>query len=163
MPGSGKTTVGKAIASRLHLSFCDTDDLIVTLTGEKLQDTLNRCGREGFLELERKALLSYEPSGRTVIATGGSAVLHPDAMEHLKSIGTVVFLDADLPLLRKRLWNVESRGIVSGDSDDVIVSVYREREPLYYRYSDIRIHIRGKNVRSIADEILRKADSVDRK
>ena len=53
MPGCGKSTVGKMLAKRLRVDFCDTDDLIVGKTGEPLQDTLDKYGRDGFLEIER--------------------------------------------------------------------------------------------------------------
>lgn len=59
MPGSGKSTVGKALARKHDVDFCDTDDLIIENTGESLQDTLDRLGRDGFLEEERQALLGY--------------------------------------------------------------------------------------------------------
>lgn len=155
MPGSGKSTVGKLLADRLDVGFSDTDDLIVKSTGERLQDTLDRYGREGFLEKENEVLLSIEPETPQIISTGGSVVLHAEAMEHLKSIGTIVFLDADLPTIRKRLWNMNSRGIVFNDENDDIAGVYREREPLYYRYADIRVHIGKKRANELVREIMR--------
>lgn len=156
MPGSGKTTVGKMLAKRLNIDFCDTDDLIIKRTGVPLQETLDKHGKDVFLETERSTLVDFVPANPMVIATGGSVVLHSDAMEHLKSFSTVVFLDADLPLIRKRLWNLDSRGIVFSDNEEDVLGVYREREPKYYQYSDIRIHIRGKRVNEIVREICDK-------
>lgn len=156
MPGSGKSTVGKLLAKKLRIEFCDTDNLIVKSTGEKLQDTLDKRGRDGFLDKERRTLLELNPESPIVISTGGSAVLHEDSMMHLKEIGIVVFLDADLPLIRKRLWNVDTRGIVfNGDNEDVL-GVYREREPLYYKYADIRVHIKDKKTTDIVEEICKQ-------
>ena len=155
MPGSGKSTVGKMLARELAVDFCDTDDLITQSTGEKLQDTLDKRGREGFLDKERRTLMEFCPESPMVISTGGSVVLHEDVMRRLKGMGTIVFLDADLPLIRKRLWNMDSRGIVFNGNDDDIMTVYKEREPLYYKYSDIRIHIRHRHVGDIVREIMR--------
>ena len=62
MPGCGKSTVGKALARELAVDFCDTDDLIVSNSGERLQDTIDKCGRDAFLELERKTILSFSPA-----------------------------------------------------------------------------------------------------
>ena len=160
MPGSGKTTVGKILAKRYGVQFKDTDNLIKATTGEALQVTLDKCGRDKFLDTENKVLLGINPDKPMIIATGGSAVLHKEAMEHLRSIGTVVFLDADLPLIRKRLWNMESRGIVFAEGEDEsILAVYSEREPMYYKYSDIRVHIRGKTVESTAESIIKAIES----
>ena len=128
MPGSGKSTVGKRLASVLGVDFCDTDDLIIQKTGEPLQVTIDSKGREAFLEEESLVLLDLKALPVRVISTGGSVVLHKEAMEHLKQIGTLVFLDADLPLLRQRLWNVDSRGIIFNDNDEDIFNVYKERE-----------------------------------
>ncbi len=155
MPGSGKSTVGKMLARELATDFCDTDDLITQSTGEKLQVTLDKRGREGFLDKERRTLMEFSPETPMVISTGGSVVLHEDVMKRLREMGTIVFLDADLPLIRKRLWNLDSRGIVFNGNDDDILTVYKEREPLYYKYSDIRIHIRHRHVGDIVKEIMR--------
>lgn len=156
MPGCGKSTVGKMLAKRLRVDFCDTDDLIVGKTGEPLQDTLDKYGRDGFLEIERQVLTELDISTPRVISTGGSVVLHKDVMERLKENCTIVFLDADLPLIRKRLWNLDSRGIVFSDTKDGLLEVYKEREPLYYRYADIRIHIKHKRVNDMIAEITQK-------
>ena len=156
MPGSGKSTVGKLLAKKLEIGFCDTDDLITKSTGEKLQDTLDKRGRDGFLDKERRTLLELNPESPIVISTGGSAVLHEDAMLHLKEIGTIVFLDADLPLIRKRLWNVDTRGIVFNGNDEDVLGVYKEREPLYYKYADIRVHIKSKRANEIVNEICKR-------
>ena len=83
-------------------------------------------------------------------------MLHKDVMERLKENCTIVFLDADLPLIRKRLWNLDSRGIVFSDTKDGLLEVYKEREPLYYRYADIRIHIKHKRVNDMIAEITQK-------
>lgn len=155
MPGSGKSTVGRILAKRLGCGFTDTDDLIIARNGEPLQETIRRRGREEFLESEREVLLNVDPETPTVISTGGSAVLHEDAMLHLRRLGTTIFLDADLPLLKKRLWNADTRGIVFGKGrENDIKDVYREREPLYYRYADKIIHIRGKKSSEIAEIII---------
>lgn len=156
MPGSGKSTVGKLLAEKLQLPFCDTDDLIIKKTGEALQDIIDERGRDAFLKEEHDVLMELKGDPVSVIATGGSVILHEDAIEHLKTIGTIVFLDADLPLIRKRLWNMDHRGIVFGKDDNDIFNVYKEREPLYYKHSDIRVHIRNKRVREIVEEILKQ-------
>lgn len=160
MPGSGKTTVGKLLAKRTGTEFVDTDSLIIKSTGEPLQRTLEQRGRSGFLECEREELLRINPKHPTVISTGGSAVLHPDAMSHLKEIGKVVFLDADLPLIEKRISNADNRGIVFGEGTSGLFGVYAEREPLYFKYADIRVHIRGRKAPDIVNTILKQIKPV---
>lgn len=153
MPGSGKSTIGKSIADKLGMSFIDTDRLIIDKYGMPLQQIIKEDGLEGFMKKEEAVLTELDNSEYCVIATGGSAVLYEKAMEHIKTLGTVVFLDADLPLISKRLWNMDSRGIAFASDEDGLLGVYMEREPLYYKYSDIRVHVRGKTVADITREI----------
>ena len=68
----------------------------------------------------------------TVVATGGSMVLSPAAMEHLRSIGTVVFIDVPFGEICRRVKNIRTRGIVF-HPNETLEDVYRNRLPLYYR------------------------------
>ncbi len=176
MPGCGKSTVGKVLAKKLGCSFLDTDTLIKKKTNESLQETLDKHGKKYFTDIEREVLLELNPSEPLVIATGGSVILYPDAMMHLGEIGMIIFLDADLPLIRQRLWNVDTRGIIFSDNvnsesqedsaiellesdssmtdKDELFDLYREREPLYFKYMDIRVHVRSKSVNQIVTEII---------
>ena len=73
MPGTGKSTVGKALADRLGYDFVDTDDLIVQTTGKTLPEILRQDGLEAFYEIENKVGTDLNRT-HTVIATGGSMV-----------------------------------------------------------------------------------------
>lgn len=162
MPGVGKTTVGKLLAKQTGMEFIDTDSLIISVAGMPLQDYITIYGIEDFRKLEEKVLSEFKPDSPVIIATGGSAVLYDIAMTNLKSLGKIVFLDADLPLIRSRIKNFGSRGIVlNGDekteelTNDPLTAVYIEREPLYYKYSDIRIHVRGIGPKYVAEDVLK--------
>ncbi|MBR2524346.1 MAG: shikimate kinase [Clostridiales bacterium] len=165
MPGSGKSTIGRIVAEACGMDFVDTDHLLAEEIGMSLQEYLDRFGMESFAEKERDILsgLSGSETPR-IIATGGSAVLYPDAAENLKKAGTVVFLDCDLPLLRKRLWNFESRGIVIDgvkDREQAILDLYMTREPLYYKYSDIRISQSGKSKKTIVSQVIKSVEEYE--
>ncbi len=159
MPGCGKSTVGKILAKKYQVRFIDTDSLIKAQIGTKLQDYIDTYGRDKFLDEEHRTVMELDPEAPQIIATGGSVVLNEVSMKHLTEIGTVVFLDADLPLITKRLWNVGTRGIVFADGDtDGIRGVYAEREPLYYKYSDVRVHVRGKTPEDTAELIMKSIE-----
>ena len=107
MPGSGKSTVGVILAKVLGYSFIDSDLLIQKAEKKLLKEIIAREGQEGFLKIENRVNASIETE-KSVIATGGSVVYCQEAMEHLKEIGTVIYLQLDYPILRRRLGNVES-------------------------------------------------------
>ena len=102
MPGTGKSTVGKALADRLGYDFVDTDDLIVQTTGKTLPEILRQDGLEAFYEIENKVGTDLNRT-HTVIATGGSMVLYPEAMAHLKEGSTVIWLQTPFSQLEKRM------------------------------------------------------------
>ena len=91
MPSCGKSTVGVLLAKNLGYRFIDTDLAIQEHHGKLLHEIIAERGIEGFLQLENEVCAALEAS-RTVISTGGSAVYGKEAMAHLKSIGTVIYL-----------------------------------------------------------------------
>ena len=99
MPGTGKSVVGQALASRLGYEFVDVDDLIVERAGKTLPEILRQDGLEAFYKIEGQVGCDLNRQ-HTVIATGGSMVLYPEAMAHLKQDSVVVWLQTLLPRFR---------------------------------------------------------------
>ena len=137
MPGSGKSTVGVILAKETAMGFVDTDLSIQTAQGRTLQDILDGDGHMALREIEEKILLGLELKNH-VIATGGSAVYSTAAMEHLKRNGIFVFLKVDLPTIRARVDNFDTRGIAKRP-DQTMEELFQERHELYSRYADITI------------------------
>lgn len=137
MPGAGKSTVGVLLAKRWGRPFMDTDILIQTGEGCTLQEIISCHGIAGFRAIEEDYLLRV-PGDCGVVATGGSVVYSGRAMAHLKTLGTVVFLDITLPALKERLGNLDERGVLRlpGQTIDMI---YNERCPLYAQYADVAV------------------------
>lgn len=154
MPGAGKSTIGVVLAKTLGLSFLDTDLMIQKRANRLLHSIISEDGIEGFLRLEEEVLSSLICSD-TVIATGGSAVLSSKAMNHLKELGTVVFLKLDFQSIRKRIRNITTRGIVMG-RDQSLLDVYNERMPLYEAYADFIIDCHRLSIESIVGHISRQ-------
>ena len=91
MPGAGKSTVGVVLAKRMGCRFMDSDLVIQERYGKLLHELISEHGVEGFWKIEEEVNASLEVTG-TVIATGGSVIYGPKAMEHLRQIGQVVYL-----------------------------------------------------------------------
>ena len=138
MPASGKSTLGVVAAKYLALDFVDSDILIQRENGETLAALIERLGVDGFLDVEGGVLSRLSPAHPSVIATGGSAVLREAAMEHLRSLGTVVYLRVSLEAIEARISEPHSRGVAMKDGE-TLADVYRERSPLYEKYADIVI------------------------
>ena len=151
MPGSGKSTIGVVLAKVLGYEFIDTDILIQKLEGKKLSKIIEEKGIEGFVSLENR-VISEIKAKRHVIATGGSAVYGKEAMEHLKSIGKIVYLKIGYKDLCKRLGNLKARGVVLKEGQSFF-ELYKERIPLYEMYADFTIDEKNKYIREIVDEI----------
>lgn len=154
MPGCGKSTVGVLLAKALCMQFLDTDLLIQKRERMPLQRIINTRGNEYFSAAEEKAVLSIRQRGQ-VIATGGSVALLPKAIEHLKTLGTVVYINAPFPVIRRRLWNLKTRGIVLRP-DQTLEDLYRERTPHYEMHADITVRTGRMRAEEVAQEIIDK-------
>ena len=137
MPAVGKTTLGVLLAKRIGYAFIDTDLLIQTGERMRLKRIIHEQGREAFCDLEAKYLQRLS-TRRTVIATGGSVIYRSQAMDHLAELGTIVFLDIQLPPLAQRLTQLDKRGVIRKPGQS-IEQLYAERRPLYRQYAGITV------------------------
>jgi shikimate kinase len=134
MPGVGKSTIGVLLAKHLGYSFLDTDLLIQVAEGKSLQQLIQEHGISGFCDLEAEYILSVSVNSH-VIATGGSVVYGKAAMRHLKADASVIHLNLSLDRLKKRLDDLDARGVAIAPGQD-LSDLYAERQPLYLKYSD---------------------------
>ena len=144
MPGVGKSTIGVILAKVLGYQFLDADLLIQKSEGKLLKDIIAEKGTEGFIQVENWVNSRIEAEN-AIIATGGSVVYGKEAMEHLKSIGTVVYLKQSLPVLEKRLRNIRNRGVVL-KKGQTLKDLYRERTALYEKYADVTVDEYGLDI-----------------
>ena len=144
MPGAGKSTLGVVLAKILGYEFLDSDLLIQKEEKRRLYQIIDEEGEEGFKAIENRVNASIDTEN-TVIATGGSVVYCSEAMEHLKSIGKVVYLSLSLESLEKRLGNLKKRGVLLKEGQ-TLKSLYEERVPLYEKYADIVVDEEGKDL-----------------
>lgn len=140
MPGAGKSTVGVLLAKRLGVPFMDTDILIQTGEGCFLQEIIGRHGVNGFRAIEEQYLMRVPPDCG-IVATGGSAVYSARAMDHLKALGPVIYLEIGLAALKARLGNLDERGVLRMPGQ-TIEMLYGERCPLYAKYADVTVRTR---------------------
>lgn len=152
MPGAGKSTVGVLLAKTLGYAFLDTDLVIQEREGRLLQDLVDELGVEAFLDREAAAICSVD-CDRTVIATGGSVVCRDGAMEHLKDLGRIVYLQLPLEELERRLHNISTRGIAMAPGE-TLAHIYDYRSPLYQKYADLTVAVDRQTLEETVEQVL---------
>ena len=139
MPACGKSTVGVLAAKTLGYRFVDSDLIIQERQGRRLHRIIREEGQAGFLAIEEAVNLTLgNEDTPSVIATGGSAVYSPTAMEHFKAVGVVVYLRLSFETVQKRLGNFTHRGVIMPEGY-TLRDLYDERCALYEQYADITV------------------------
>lgn len=154
MPGSGKSTVGVVLAKVLGYQFVDSDLLIQEREGRLLSQIMEEDGIERFIEIENEVNAGIQAK-HSVIATGGSAVYGGQAMEHLRKIGTVVYLQLPLKALKKRLGDLKGRGVVVREGQ-TLKELYKERVPLYEKYAHLTVDETGQSIEETLEILVGK-------
>ena len=152
MPACGKSVTGVILAKSLKMNFIDADLLIQERAGKSLQDIINADGIETFKSIEEEVLNAINVKN-TVIATGGSAVYYDSAMRHLKENGVVVYIEASLATIKKRLKNIRTRG-VDKKKGQTIDSLYEMRVPLYEKYADCTVRSHRYRAENTVEDII---------
>ena len=151
MPGTGKSTVGKALADRLGYDFVDADDLIVQTTGKTLPEILRQDGLEAFYKIENKVGTDLNRT-HTVIATGGSAVLNPRGLKRLRELGKIVYLRHPYEEIARRIPNLATRGITLAPGQ-TLKDLYDYRTPIYEQAADITVDAENCTIEQTARAI----------
>jgi shikimate kinase len=149
MPGAGKSLIGKEVARRLDLRLIDTDELIRQRTGLSLGETLAMLGDEMFIQLEEKVVLQLGDFDNCVVSPGGSVIYSQKAMDFLKRISIIVFLNVPVEVILDRI--EPHRGVVRL-LDRSLKDLFNERLPLYEKYANKTIFA-NRDVRLVTEEI----------
>jgi shikimate kinase len=149
MPGAGKSTIGPLLSQKLGMVFIDTDLIIKEKEGRELADIVKNSGHEEFLRIQEEAILMLSVEN-CVIATGGSVVMSSYSMNHLKTIGKVIYLKLDFEVIEQRL-SPERR--LARDGGRSLRDLHDERTLLYEKYADIIIDCNKRDICNIVDEI----------
>ena len=156
MPGSGKSTVGPALAERLGVPFVELDDQVQDVAGASVREIFEREGETRFRELEAAALVRAARRDPSVVSCGGGVVLEPANRVTLRATGEVVFLSVPLEVLRERVPPAKDRPLIRAEGD--LERLFREREPLYREFAAHVVDASGSAdevAASIEKELLR--------
>lgn len=150
---TGKSVVGAQLASLLGWSFIDTDQLIVNRHG-RISRIFSQQGEPAFRRLEAGVVAEVLTGApvETVVSLGGGAVLD-EGTQGLLAGARVVFLDADLATVRRRITRDRSRPLLAGDPVEAWTRMDRERRPVYERLADIVLDTRGRSIDQLVTEL----------
>ncbi len=152
--GTGKSCVGRLIASRLRFDFLDTDTIIEARAGKSINEIFAQDGESAFRDLERRVVAELVQRRRTVIATGGGLGANEANLASLKQHALVVCLWASPAAIWKRVGHQTHRPLLMGpDPQASIAALLAEREPVYRR-ADVLVNTETRSVRQVAQHVL---------
>lgn len=158
--GSGKSTVGRQLASVLDMPFVDTDDWIEASSGARISEIFASEGESGFRDREEAAIAHVaDIATSTVIATGGGAILRPGNRNRIAATGHRIWLSGTAKMLFERISgdgmtstrrpNLSHRG-----GYEEVVEILASREPLYRELAQLIVETDNKSADEVLDEVL---------
>ncbi len=151
-PGSGKTTVGKALAGLLGVALHDTDHAVEVAQGRSIADIFVEDGEGSFRDLERAEVARALEAEAGVVALGGGAPIDPTTEVLLES-HTVVFLDVAIADAARRVGFDQSRPLLAINPRSSWVKLMAARRPVYERVATHRVDTAGRTPAVVAAEI----------
>ncbi len=153
--GSGKTTLGRALAKRLNKRFVDADHEIEARTGASIPLIFEIEGEASFRQREADVIRDLTEQQGIVLATGGGAVLNETSRRLLKERGIVVYLRASVSSILQRTSHDRNRPLLqTADPKARIEELSVQRAPLYEEVAHIIVETGRPNVQSVVQNIL---------
>ena len=138
--GSGKSTVGSALARARGSEFVDLDTDIERRTGASIREIFELRGEEWFRDLEHEMLRSTEARGDVIVATGGGTFTFARNRELIRSLGTSVFLHPSFSTIVRRIGSLGKASRPLFQTQTEALALYRRRLPAY-READLVLEI----------------------
>jgi shikimate kinase len=153
--GSGKSTIGKAVAHALDLPFRDTDSIIEELEQLPVSQIFIDKGEDYFRAIEKKVLRDELLSDGSILALGGGAPISVDAQSALKvSSAPVIYLDISLASVAPRIGFNRDRPLLLHNPRGQWQTLMEVRRPIYESIANIIIDVNGKTQKKIVEEAL---------
>ena len=153
--GSGKTTIGRALAKRLNKRFFDSDHELEARTGASIPLIFEIEGEASFRQREADMIRDLTALEGVVLATGGGSILNPQSRDYLKSRGLVIYLRAGVSSILQRTGHDKNRPLLqTADPRGRLEELALQREPYYQEVADIVIETGRPNVQYLVQTIV---------
>jgi len=154
--GSGKSAVGRRLASLLDRDFYDSDAEVERRTGVDIPYIFEREGEAGFRLRETETLDALTQLSGIVLATGGGAILSPENRRWLADRGCTIYLATSVAQQVRRVGGGRNRPLLKdADPRERLSELMRIRAPLYEEIAEFTVHTDQRRVQAVVDEILR--------
>lgn len=158
--GAGKTSVGRALASRLQRTFYDSDREIEARCGVDIPTIFEFEGEDGFRERETRIIDQLTSEKDIVLATGGGAVVREENRQYLATRGHVILLSVDLKEQIRRVSRDNKRPLLANVDPEVrLQQLWESRGPLYKSIADVEISTDSRRMLHVVNRILRHLKS----
>lgn len=152
---SGKTEVGKRLATKLKMQYIDVDEVIEKDTNLEISKIFEKFGENTFRDLEIKAVKCVAMLDNYVIATGGGVVIRPENISELRQNGKIIYLSATAETILKRVGDAKTRPLLAHENDKLakIRELLVTRQP-YYKNCDWEIDTTDLSVGQVVEKII---------
>jgi shikimate kinase len=151
--GTGKTTVGRALAELLEFKFVDTDELIEARTHKRISDIFEQDGEPAFRELEAQVVEELARGRGQMISTGGGLPTTQSNLDSLKSHALVVCLWASAEKVFERVKHQSHRPLLNTPDPLKSIRELLEQRTPYYKQADVLVGTEGRPVREVAQQV----------
>ena len=161
--GSGKSVIGRRLAKQLGLTFADSDQLVTKMAGVSIADVFDLAGEAKFRDMEFRAIQNQLQQPPHVLATGGGSFCEPETAALLRKNAIVVWLQASIDTLLKRIGDTTSRPLLQTGSPIKILRQLQTARAPFYRKAHIHLNTDGLTVRKSLATLVSALDSFQAK
>jgi shikimate kinase len=151
---TGKSSVGKILASMLRYSFLDMDAVIEEDAGMTIPQIFSSRGESVFRALESQLVEQLAGKSDCVIATGGGTIVDPQNLENLRRIGVVISLTANPKAILSRVGSGEDRPMLAGGDKTERIRLLMEQRAEAYAKADLVVDTSSLSIEDAAKCIL---------
>jgi len=165
---TGKSSVGRFLATKLGWPFTDTDALLVSESGISIKEIVDKHGWETFRRMEHTIVNQVCIFDRRVVATGGGVVINSANVNLMRNNGRIVWLKALPETIKSRMafdrdTEAFRPALTSNDSFSEIEQTLLERDPVYRKAMDVCVKTDERGIDEICDEIVERLTSIARR
>jgi shikimate kinase len=152
--GTGKSSVGRMVASTMHFDYLETDQVIEFRAHKSIKEIFEQDGEPAFREWERHVVEELTHRRKTVISTGGGLPTNQANLSSLKSHGLVICLWASPETIFERVRGHEHRPLLNEPDPLAKIRELLAAREAYYRQADVLVNTEMRSVREVATQVI---------